>query len=310
MQLGDVQAFIQYSRQFTQPLAQLGSMANLLQSGVASAERIFDLLDAAEQSEDADSVEAPAEVHGRLVFENVSFRYTEDKPLIEQLSLVAEPGQTIAIVGLTGAGKTTLVNLMMRFYEINSGRILLDGVDVATMTRHDLRSRIGMVLQDTWVFGGTIRDNIAYGRPDATEQDIRAAAAATYVDRFVHSLPDGYDTVLDDEGGNVSAGEIQLLTIARAFLAKPSVLILDEATSSVDTRTEVHVQKAMSALRAERTIFVIAHRLSTIHDADLILVMESGRIVEQGKHVHLLTANGAYQALYAAQFAAPVADEV
>ena len=310
MQLGDVQAFIQYSRQFTQPLAQLGSMANLLQSGVASAERVFDLLDADEQSGDPDPAETPIVVHGRLVFENVSFRYTEDKPLIEELSLVAEPGQTIAIVGPTGAGKTTLVNLMMRFYEIDSGRIVLDGVDVATMTRHDLRSRMGMVLQDTWLFGGTIRDNIAYGRPDATEQDILAAATATYVDRFVHSLPDGYDTVLDDQGSNVSAGEMQLLTIARAFLAKPSVLILDEATSSVDTRTEVLVQKAMGALRAERTSFVIAHRLSTIRDADLILVMESGRIVEQGNHVQLLAANGAYQALYAAQFAAPVADEV
>ncbi|TFD24614.1 ABC transporter ATP-binding protein [Cryobacterium lyxosi] len=310
MQLGDVQAFIQYSRQFTQPLAQLGSMANLLQSGVASAERVFDLLDAAEQSEDPDPADAPTEVRGRLVFENVSFRYTEDKPLIEELSLVAEPGQTIAIVGPTGAGKTTLVNLMMRFYEIHSGRILLDGVDVATMTRHDLRSRMGMVLQDTWLFGGTIRDNIAYGRPDATEQDILAAATATYVDRFVHSLPDGYNTVLDDQGSNVSAGEMQLLTIARAFLAQPSVLILDEATSSVDTRTEVLVQKAMSALRAERTSFVIAHRLSTIRDADLILVMESGRIVEQGSHMQLLAANGAYQALYAAQFAAPIADEV
>jgi len=310
MQLGDVQAFIQYSRQFTQPLAQLGSMANLLQSGVASAERVFDLLDADEQSEDPDPAETPTDVHGRLVFENVSFRYTADKPLIEDLSLVAEPGQTIAIVGPTGAGKTTLVNLMMRFYEIDSGRILLDGVDVATMTRHDLRRRMGMVLQDTWLFGGTIRDNIAYGRPDATEEEILAAATATYVDRFVHSLPDGYDTVLDDEGSNVSAGEMQLLTIARAFLAQPSVLILDEATSSVDTRTEVLVQKAMSALRAERTSFVIAHRLSTIRDADLILVMESGRIVEQGNHVQLLAANGAYQALYAAQFAAPIADEV
>jgi ATP-binding cassette subfamily B protein len=310
MQLGDVQAFIQYSRQFTQPLAQLGSMANLLQSGVASAERVFDLLDADEQSEDPDPAATPTEAHGRLVFDNVSFRYSAEKPLIEELSLVAEPGQTIAIVGPTGAGKTTLVNLMMRFYEIDSGRILLDGVDVATMTRHDLRSRMGMVLQDTWLFGGTIRDNIAYGRPDATERDILAAATATYVDRFVHSLPDGYDTVLDDQGSNVSAGEMQLLTIARAFLAQPSVLILDEATSSVDTRTEVLVQKAMSALRAERTSFVIAHRLSTIRDADLILVMESGRIVEQGNHVQLLAANGAYQTLYAAQFAAPVADEV
>ncbi|HZK59222.1 MAG TPA: ABC transporter ATP-binding protein [Cryobacterium sp.] len=308
MQLGDVQAFIQYSRQFTQPLAQLGSMANLLQSGVASAERVFELLDAEEQSPDPEPARAPELIRGRLVFERVSFRYLPDKPLIDDLSLVAEPGQTVAIVGPTGAGKTTLVNLMMRFYEIDSGRITLDGVDVAEMTRHDLRSRMGMVLQDTWLFGGTVRENIAYGRPDATEEEIREAASATYVDRFVHSLPDGYDTVLDDEGGNVSAGEKQLLTIARAFLARPSVLILDEATSSVDTRTEVLVQKAMSALRADRTSFVIAHRLSTIRDADLILVMEAGRIVEQGNHAQLLAADGAYRALYNAQFAAAVSE--
>jgi ATP-binding cassette subfamily B multidrug efflux pump len=308
MQLGDVQAFIQYSRQFTQPLAQLGSMANLLQSGVASAERVFELLDAEEQSPDPEPARAPELTRGRLVFERVSFRYLPDKPLIDDLSLVAEPGQTVAIVGPTGAGKTTLVNLMMRFYEIDSGRITLDGVDVAEMTRHDLRSRMGMVLQDTWLFGGTVRENIAYGRPDATEEEIREAASATYVDRFVHSLPDGYDTVLDDEGGNVSAGEKQLLTIARAFLARPSVLILDEATSSVDTRTEVLVQKAMSALRADRTSFVIAHRLSTIRDADLILVMEAGRIVEQGNHAQLLAADGAYRALYNAQFAAAVSE--
>lgn len=308
MQLGDVQAFIQYSRQFTQPLAQLGSMANLLQSGVASAERVFELLDTDEQSPDPVPSVAPNGGRGRLVFENVSFSYSPDKPLITDLSLVAEPGQTVAIVGPTGAGKTTLVNLMMRFYELDAGRITLDGVDVTAMTRNGLRSRMGMVLQDTWLFGGTIRDNIAYGRPGASEGEILEAAKATYVDRFVRSLPEGYDTVLEDEGGNVSAGEKQLLTIARAFLARPSVLILDEATSSVDTRTEVLVQKAMSALRSDRTSFVIAHRLSTIRDADLILVMEAGQIVEQGNHASLLEAGGTYAALYAAQFAAPVAE--
>jgi ATP-binding cassette subfamily B multidrug efflux pump len=314
MQLGDVQAFIQYSRQFTQPLAQLGSMANLLQSGVASAERVFELLDEEEQSADPAASLAPAGGRsldggrGRLVFENVSFSYSPDKPLITDLSLVAEPGQTVAIVGPTGAGKTTLVNLMMRFYELDAGRITLDGVDVTSVPRRELRSRMGMVLQDTWLFGGTIRDNIAYGRPSAPEAEIVEAAQATYVDRFVRALPEGYDTVLEDEGSNVSAGEKQLLTIARAFLSRPSVLILDEATSSVDTRTELLVQKAMSALRSDRTSFVIAHRLSTIRDADLILVMESGQIVEQGTHTSLLEAGGAYAALYAAQFAAPVAE--
>jgi len=310
MKIGDVQAFIQYSRQFTQPLAQLGSLVNLLQSGVASAERVFELLDADEQSADPADAASPPASAGRLAFEHASFRYEPEKPLIDDLSLVAEPGSTVAIVGPTGAGKTTLVNLIMRFYELDGGRITLDGVDIATMTRDDLRSRTGMVLQDTWLFKGTIRDNIAYGRPDATEDEILEAAQDAYVDRFVHALPEGYDTVLDDEGGNVSAGEKQLITIARAFLARPEVLILDEATSSVDTRTELLVQRAMRELRRSRTSFVIAHRLSTIRDADLILVMEAGSIVEKGNHEQLIKKGGAYARLYEAQFAAPVETDV
>jgi ATP-binding cassette subfamily B multidrug efflux pump len=304
--LGDVQAFIQYSRQFQQPLSQLGSMANLLQSGVASAERVFELLDAEDEEPNLPDAPSPEDGHGRLVFEDVSFSYSPDKPLIENLSLTVEPGRTVAIVGPTGAGKTTLVNLIMRFYELDGGCITLDGVDIAHMSRQDLRGRTGMVLQDAWLFGGTIRDNIAYGRTDATEEEVMEAARAAYVDRFVHSLPDGYDTVIDDDATNVSAGERQLITIARAFVARPSVLILDEATSSVDTRTELLVQRAMAELRKDRTAFVIAHRLSTIRDADVILVMEHGSIVEQGNHQQLLAAKGAYARLYEAQFAAPI----
>ncbi|NNG19856.1 ABC transporter ATP-binding protein [Naumannella sp. ID2617S] len=313
MTLGDVQAFIQYSRQFTQPLTQVASMANLLQSGVASAERVFEVLDEAEEVPEGGIELEPARGHVR--FEHVDFAYTPQRPLITDLSLDVRPGATVAIVGPTGAGKTTLVNLVMRFYELDAGRITLDGVDISTVPRSALRSKIGMVLQDTWLFGGTIRENIAYGRPGASEEEIIAAARATYVDRFVHSLPDGYDTVIDEEGAGVSAGEKQLITIARAFLADPALLILDEATSSVDTRTEALVQQAMAALRrrgdqgaagSNRTSFVIAHRLSTIRDADTILVMENGGIVEQGSHAELLTADGAYARLYRSQFAAPV----
>ena len=308
MTIGDVQAFLQYTRQFAQPLTAIASQFNVLQSGVASAERVFDLLDADEQSPDTAAEPLDGEPEGRVEFESVSFSYDPDVPLISDLSLVAEPGQTIAIVGPTGAGKTTLVNLIMRFYELDKGRILIDGRDIATMRRRDLRAHIGMVLQDTWLFSGTIRDNIAYGRVGATEDEILEAARATYVDRFVHSLPDGYDTVLDDEGSSLSAGEKQLLTIARAFLADPAILILDEATSSVDTRTEVLVQQAMAALRSQRTSFVIAHRLSTIRDADVILVVEAGQIVEQGHHADLLARGGAYANLYNAQFAAAAAE--
>jgi ATP-binding cassette subfamily B protein len=308
MSLGDVVAFIQYSRSFTQPLTQVASMANLMQSGVASAERVFEVLDADEQmAEHLEPVDLP-DPHGRVAFEDVSFSYKPDSPLIKDLDLVVEPGQMVAIVGPTGAGKTTLVNLIMRFYELDGGRITLDGVDITDLSRHGLRSEIGMVLQDTWLFGGTIRENIAYGKPGATDDEVHGAAEATYVDRFVHSLPDGYDTVLDAEGSNISAGEKQLLTIARAFLRDPALLILDEATSSVDTRTERLVQKAMSVLRSDRTSFVIAHRLSTIRDADVILVMEHGQIVEHGNHDELLAAGGAYARLYAAQFEGAAVD--
>ncbi|HEX5058498.1 MAG TPA: ABC transporter ATP-binding protein [Kofleriaceae bacterium] len=305
--LGSVQAFIQYSRQFTQQLSQLAQVSNILQSGVASAERVFELLDEADQSPDRAAAFLPHPLRGEVRFEDVSFRYKPEVPLIEKLSLVASAGQTVAIVGPTGAGKTTLVNLLMRFYDLDDGAIRVDGVDIATAPRADVRARFGMVLQDTWLFGGTIRDNIKYGSPKATEDDMLAAAKATYVDRFVRALPDGYDTVIDEESSNLSTGEKQLITIARAFLANPAILILDEATSSVDTRTEVLVQRAMATLRERRTSFVIAHRLSTIRDADIILVMEQGKIVEQGTHEQLLAAGGAYHTLYHAQFAAPAA---
>ncbi|WUL71913.1 ABC transporter ATP-binding protein/permease [Amycolatopsis sp. NBC_00345] len=308
LSLGDVQAFIQYSRQFSQPVTQIASMANLLQSGVASAERVFALLDAEEQAPEPAEPARPDVVRGQVEFHDVSFRYLADTPLIDDLSLTVEPGQTVAIVGPTGAGKTTLVNLLMRFYELDGGRITLDGVDIAKMDREELRDKTGMVLQDAWLFGGTIAENIAYGADDVTHEQIVEAAKATHVDRFVRTLPDGYDTVIDDEGGTVSAGEKQLITVARAFLAKPVILILDEATSSVDTRTEVLIQRAMNTLRSGRTSFVIAHRLSTIRDADVILVMESGHIVEQGDHETLLHSGGAYSRLYAAQFAEAMAE--
>jgi ATP-binding cassette, subfamily B, fatty acid transporter len=295
--LGSIQAFIQYVRQFNQPLTQVAAMYNTLQSGVASAERVFDFLDEPEESPDRDAALPTLSTAPRVEFDHVSFAYREDTPVIEDLSLLALPGSTTAIVGPTGVGKTTLVNLLMRFYDVDSGRILIDGVDTATISRHTLRSRIGMVLQDTWLFAGTIRDNIAYGRPDASEDEVVEAAKAAYVDRFVHTLPDGYDTLVSDGGGSISAGEKQLITIARAFLARPQLLILDEATSSVDTRTELLIQQAMGELRRDRTSFIIAHRLSTIRDADLILVMEAGRIVEQGTHDELLARRGAYWAM-------------
>lgn len=309
MTLGDVTAFIQYSREFSQPIAEMAGMANMLQSGVASAERTFELLDADEQEADTASERLPERTSGHVQFEGVAFSYEPSQPLIEGLSLEARPGHTVAIVGPTGAGKTTLVNLVMRFYELNRGRILLDGVDITHLSRAELRSQVGMVLQDAWLFEGTIRENIRYGRLDATDDEVVAAAEATMVDRFVRQLPEGYDTVISENGSSLSAGERQLLTIARAFIANPSLLILDEATSSVDTRTEVLVQQAMRALRADRTSFVIAHRLSTIRDADTILMMERGSIVEQGSHEELLARRGAYYALYQAQFAGEDAEE-
>ncbi|MDY6998954.1 MAG: ABC transporter ATP-binding protein [Actinomycetota bacterium] len=294
--LGGIQAFIQYVRQFNQPLTQIAGMYNTMQSGVASAERVFELLDAEEEPADPPAAlpAVGAARRGRVEFEQVSFGYLPDTPVIENLSLVAEPGSTVAIVGPTGAGKTTLVNLLMRFYDVDSGRILIDGVDITSVSRASLRSQIGMVLQDTWLFAGTVYDNIAYGHPDATREQVENAAAAAYVDRFVHTLPDGYDTRISDGGANISAGERQLITIARAVLARPQLLILDEATSSVDTRTEVLIQHAMAQLRRDRTSFIIAHRLSTIRDADVILVMEAGRIVERGSHAELLARRGEY----------------
>ncbi|MFD3624978.1 ABC transporter ATP-binding protein [Streptomyces sp. NPDC058698] len=308
LSIGDVQAFIQYSRQFSMPLTQVASMANLVQSGVASAERVFELLDAEEQEADPAPAGKPERPRGRVALERVSFRYDPERPLIDDLSLTVEPGHTVAIVGPTGAGKTTLVNLLMRFYEVSAGRITLDGMDIARMSREELRAGIGMVLQDTWLFGGTIAENIAYGASrEVSREEIEEAARAAHADRFVRTLPDGYDTVIDDEGSGVSAGEKQLITIARAFLSDPVILVLDEATSSVDTRTEVLIQKAMAQLAHGRTSFVIAHRLSTIRDADTILVMEDGAIVEQGGHEALLAAGGAYARLYRAQFADAVA---
>jgi ATP-binding cassette, subfamily B, multidrug efflux pump len=302
MPIGDVQAFIQYSRQFTMPITQVASVVNLMQSGVASAERVFELLDADEESPEPEQPAVLDGVRGRVAFEDVSFRYRPDRPLIDGLDLLVQPGEAVAIVGPTGAGKTTLVNLLMRFYEVDAGRITVDGVDTRHLTRDDVRRCFGMVLQDTWLFSGTIRDNIAYGRTDATDAEVVAAAEAAHLDHVVRTLPDGYDTTLDDEASNLSVGERQLVTIARAFLADAPVLILDEATSSVDTRTEVLIQKAMTSLRQGRTSFVIAHRLSTIRDADTILVMESGSIVEQGDHDDLIARRGAYFQLYTSQF--------
>jgi len=301
--LGDVIAFMQYSRQFTMPITQIAAQMNMLQSGLASAERVFEFLDAAEEPANrAAAVNGRTPMTGRVTLEHVCFRYEPDKPLIEDFSLDALPGQTVAIVGHTGAGKTTVVNLLMRFYEIGSGRITLDGTDYRDLTRDQVRRCFGMVLQDTWLFAGSIRENIRYGRQDATDEEIVDAARAARADYFIRTLPDGYDTLLDEEASNISSGQRQLLTIARAFLADPPILILDEATSNVDTRTEVLIQDAMAKLRQGRTSFVIAHRLSTIRNADTIVVMEDGQIVEQGDHDDLLRSHGAYYSLYTSQF--------
>lgn len=308
MTLGDVQAFIQYSRSFGMPLSQIAGLMNLVQSGVASAERVFELLDVAEEDRDIASPKVIGRARGEIIFDNVSFRYVEDKPVIENLSLTVQPGQTIAIVGPTGAGKTTLVNLLMRFYDVRSGRILIDGIDIRELERDQLRRQFGMVLQDTWLFSGTIRENIAFGASNPSSADVEGAARAANIDHFIRSLPDGFETELSDETASLSNGERQLLTIARAFIADPAILILDEATSSVDTRTEVRVQSAMKRLRSGRTSFVIAHRLSTIKDADVILVVNEGRLVEQGSHNELMVRKGAYFDLYSSQFNALESD--
>nr|WP_283163419.1 ABC transporter ATP-binding protein [Sporolactobacillus mangiferae] len=302
IQIGDIQAFIQYARQFGQPLNQIANISNIIQSTIASAERIFEILDEEEYTQDAEKAVTLPHPKGEVVFNHVSFRYKKDQPLIEDLSVHAKAGQSIAIVGPTGAGKTTLVNLLMRFYEVNSGSILIDGADIRSLSRERLHQLFGMVLQDTWLFKGTIRENIAYGRKHATEEEIVRAAEAANADHFIRTLPDGYDTILNEEGTNISQGQKQLLTIARALLADPVILILDEATSSVDTRTEMHIQKAMNTLMKNRTSFVIAHRLSTIKEADLILVMNHGRVIEQGTHQKLLEKQGFYADLYNSQF--------